>query len=96
MKKSNQQSLGDAIREFLRTHRLEEKITETRIAASWEKVMGKNITRYTRKLELKNKVLIVYLTSSVLRSELSYGKTKIMEMINREAGEEAVSEIEFR
>jgi predicted nucleic acid-binding Zn ribbon protein len=96
MKRSNQQSLGEAIREFLKTHHLEEKITETKILAAWEKIMGKHITRYTRKLALKNKVLTVYLTSSVLRSELSHGKTKIVEMINKEVGEGAVDDVSFR
>lgn len=96
MKKSNQQSIGEAIREFLRTHHLEEKITETRIAVFWEKIMGRHIARYTEKLELRNGVLTVYLTSSVLRSELSYGKTKIMRMINEEAGEDVLQDIVFR
>lgn len=96
MKRSNQQSLGEAIREFLKTHRLEEKITETRALTAWEKIMGKHITRYTRKISLKNKVLTVYLSSSVLRSELSHGKTKIREMLNKEVGEGAINDIEFR
>lgn len=96
MKKSNQLTIGEAIREFLKTHRLEEKITETRIAASWEKIMGKHIARYTARLELKQGVLTVHLTSAVLRSELSYGKTKIIEMINRETGETTVRDIVFR
>ncbi len=96
MKRSNQQSLGEAIREFLKTHRLEEKITETRTIAVWEKLMGKHITRYTRKVSLKNKVLTVYLSSSVLRSELSHGKTKIREMLSKEVGEGTIDDIEFR
>ena len=96
MKKSNQQTLGEAIRQFLKSHHLEEKITETRITQSWEKIMGTNISRYTRHLVLKNTVLTVYLRSSVLRSELSYGKTKIVEMINKEVGENVVTDIIFQ
>ena len=32
--------------------------------------MGENVERYTQKVEYKNSTLYVYLTSSVLRSEL--------------------------
>ena len=96
MRHSNEQSLGDAIRAFLKNFRLEDKITETRIKSSWEKVMGHHIARYTSRVELKNKTLLVTLKSSVLRNELSMAKTKIIDMINKETGSEAVEEIVFR
>ncbi len=96
MKKSNEQTLGAAIREFLKNYRLEEKVTETRITASWEKVMGRNIACYTEKIVLKNNILTVYLRSSVLRNELSMAKTKIMDMLNKEAGQQVIKEIIFR
>ncbi len=96
MKKSNEQSLGAAIREFLKNFNLEEKVIETRVSSSWEKVMGRNIARYTEKIVLKNKILTVYLHSSVLRNELSMAKTKIKDMLNKEAGQEVIKEIIFR
>jgi len=92
----NQKMLGEAIREFLRTYKLEEKITETRILSSWEKVVGPHIARYTRKISLKEQVLTVYLNSSVMRNELSLAREKIIGMINKEAGAEVVKEVHFR
>ena len=96
MSQSNEQSLGDAIKAFLKNFRLEDKITETRIKSSWEKVMGHHIAKYTSRVELRNKTLVVTLKSSVLRNELSMGKTKIIDIINKEAGSDAVKEIVFR
>ena len=44
--------------------------------------MGENISAYTKEVSLQQNVLIVKLSSSVLRQELSYGKEKIVIMGN--------------
>ena len=44
-------------------------------------------------LLLQNKTLYVNLSSSVLREELSYGKDKIIKLINDELGKEVVDKI---
>lgn len=96
MRHSNQQTLGEVIRAFLKNFGLEEKVTETRILDTWEKVMGQGISRYTQRISLKGKTLTIYLTSPALRQELSYGKTKIINSINEDLKTEAIEEIEFR
>ena len=45
---------------------------------------------------VKNKTLYVKLSSSVLREELSYGKEKIIKMINEEMGKEVVTKLVLR
>jgi predicted nucleic acid-binding Zn ribbon protein len=92
----NQKSLGESIREFLKTYRLEEKLTETRITLSWEKVMGNHIAKYTQKVTLKKKVLYVDLTSSVMRNELMLAREKIIGMINKEVGDGQIEDVIFR
>ncbi|MDX9941778.1 MAG: DUF721 domain-containing protein [Bacteroidales bacterium] len=96
MRHSNQQTLGEVIREFLKNFGLEEKVTETRISEVWEKVMGQGISKYTQRISLRNKTLTIYLTSPALRQELSYGKTKIIKMINDELGRAAIEDLAFR
>ncbi len=96
MSKSNQYTLGEAIQEFLKNYRLEEKITETRIRQAWSKIMGQAIGRYTRRIILKKGELTVYLNSSVLREELSMGKSKIVKLINKEMGSDVIDSITFR
>lgn len=93
---TNERPLGDIIKAVLRTHGLEDKLTETKIFSSWEKIMGPPIAKYTDRLSLKQGNLIVYLRSSVLRNELTYAKTKIIKMINEELGKPAVQDIVFR
>jgi predicted nucleic acid-binding Zn ribbon protein len=96
MRKTNEQSLGDVIRQWLKQSNIEEKIIEVRINASWGKVMGSDIQRLTERLVYRKKILTVYLRSAPLREELSMAKTKIVQMINKEAGSHVVDEVIFR
>lgn len=93
---TNERPLGDIIKTVLKRHGLEDKLTETKIFSSWEKIMGQPIAKYTSKLSLKQGNLVVYLRSSVLRNELSFAKTKIIKMINKELGKQVIQDIVFK
>ena len=58
--------------------------------------MGSNVNSYTKEITLKNKTLYVSLSSSVLRQELSYGKQKIVDLINKEIGGKIITKIVLR
>ena len=96
MRKTNQQTIGEVIKEFLKNFGLEEKVTETQISDIWEKIMGSGIARYTQRISLKNKTLTVHLSSPALRQELSYGKSKIIKMVNEAMGKEVVEDLVLR
>ncbi len=96
MARSIEKPLGEIIREVLHKHGLEEKLIETRIFSSWEKIMGQPIAVYTDKIVLKKNCLTVYLRSPALRNELSFAKSKIIKMINEEIGKPVIVEIVFR
>ncbi len=96
MRRSNDQSLGELIKEFLKNNNLEDRITEAQIVPVWEKVMGPHIARYTDRMRLQHNCLTVYLSSSVLRNELSMAKSKIIQMINKEFEQEVIKEIFLR
>ncbi len=96
MRKSNEQSLGEVIQQFIKAYKIEDKITEVKINAAWGKVMGSQIQSLTEKTVFKNNVLTVYLRSAPLREELSMARTKITEKINQEVGKTAVKELVFR
>jgi hypothetical protein len=51
------------------------------------------VIAYTQSIKLQNTTLIISLTSSVLREELSYGKDKIIKMLNEEMGARVVSKL---
>ena len=81
--------------EFISKNALTDGIDSARIQESWRELMGENIDAYTKKISLQQDILVVKLTSSVLRQELSYGKDKIIEMINESLGKDKVRDIRF-
>jgi predicted nucleic acid-binding Zn ribbon protein len=93
--RSNEQSLGDAIRHFLHQYGLERKLRETQLMASWEKVAGKMVAGHTVHLTVKNKVLFVKIDSPALRNELNYSRDKIVRALNKEVNAEVIEEVVF-
>ena len=55
--------------------------------------MGKGVQNYTNSVKIHKGTLYVYLTSSVLRQELGYGKDKIIALINDHMGGEVIKKI---
>lgn len=95
MSRSNEISIKEAIRQLLKAYRLDDKLNEVRLINSWEKVVGKMISKHTGKLYIKRKKLFVSLDSAALKAELSYSKEKIIKMLNSEVGGEVIVEIVF-
>jgi len=94
-RKPEPEQINKILSEIVSSKALKKGLINTRIEELWRKVMGKNVGRYTQKVEYKNSTLYVYLSSSVLRSELSYGTQKIISLLNNEIGEKTISKIVF-
>ena len=71
-------------------------LNNVKIQSVWKKIMGSNINSYTSGITLKKRTLYVKLSSSVLREELSYGKEKIIKILNDEFGEVIIDKIVLR
>jgi len=86
-------SIQDLMKDVIKENKLTKGIHQISVKDAWGKLMGKGVVSYTDKVELNGKTLIVNLKSSVLREELSYGKEKIIKMMNEELGESLISRI---
>ncbi len=89
-------SIKEALKEFVETNKLEKGLDKVNVADAWATLMGNGITKYTTAVKLERDTLFVQLTSSVLREELSYGKQKIIDLINEELGKEIVKKLILR
>lgn len=96
MRKSNTQKLSDVLKSYVHENNLERKLSELDLIKSWEAVMGKTITRYTRNLYIRNDTLFVETTSPVVRNELLMMKEEIRSRLNEVVGIEIVKTIVFR
>ena len=87
--------LSPLLEQFKHKYRLNAKLDAVEIEKLWHQELGQGVSNYTDKVEFKRTTLYVWLTSSVIREELSYGKTRIIEMLNTKLGKEVVKKIVF-
>ena len=95
MRRNNTQTLGEALREYIREMRLERKLKEVDIVQSWETLLGKSIARYTRNIYISKGILYVEISSSVVKNELLMMREEIRGKLNEQAEEELVKKIVF-
>lgn len=93
---NEEQSVGDVLKQFMQENRLQPGIDKMDVRDAWKSLMGNGVNNYTREIMLKGTTLYVELTSAVLREELSYGKAKIIKMLNEELKREVVKDIVLR
>ena len=86
-------SLSDVLKEFVSTNKLQEGLDRVEIKDAWKNLMGNGVNSYTTSVQLKRDTLYVQLSSSVLREELSYGKKKIIAMLNEALGKELIKSL---
>jgi len=90
---ASQQSLKQAIENWLEGHPVARRAKETRVINVWGRLLGRSVKNRTVKAHFSNGRLYVKLDSSVLRSELSYSKADIIRKMNLELGSEMVTDL---
>jgi predicted nucleic acid-binding Zn ribbon protein len=96
MRKSNTQPLGEVIHEYLKAMDINNKLKEVRFFDSWPDIVGIAIAKKTTKMLIKNRVLFIYMNSSVARSELLHLRQGLVKALNDRAGEKMIDEIVIR
>lgn len=86
-------SIGDLLKIVIEENKLSKGLNKVKIEDIWREQMGQGVMNYTEKIQVQGETLVVQLNSSVLREELSYGKEKIIQIINEEMGEEIIKKI---
>ena len=89
-------SISDALKEFVETNKLERGLDKVNVADAWANLMGNGVNNYTTAIQLERETLYIQLSSSVLREELSYGKEKIIRMLNESLGKEIIKKLVLR
>jgi hypothetical protein len=93
---SNESSISEVLQQFIQVNKLESGMDKIDVEKAWKSLMGNGVNSYTQEVILKGSTLYVKLTSAVLREELSYGKQKIIAMLNEELRKDVVKEIVLR
>lgn len=96
MRRSQTLNISEIISLLLKDQGLEEKLYENRLMNSWETVLGKTISKYTRSMYLKDRVLFVYLTSPVVKNEVMMIRDELVKRLNEKAGKNVIDKIVLR
>lgn len=96
MRRSYTQPLSEVLRDYIKENNIGKKLKEVDIVQSWEDLLGKTIVYYTRNVSLKNRILFVEISSSVVKNELFMMRDEIKRKLNEKAGEELVDKIIFK
>jgi hypothetical protein len=86
-------NMGDAIKKFLKSSRINGDIQALQIGDVWENIMGKTVARYTEKLRIVNKTLYITTTVAPLKQELLYQKETIKKRVNDALGAGTIQDI---
>ncbi|TVR88422.1 MAG: DUF721 domain-containing protein [Saprospirales bacterium] len=95
-KKSNEQKLGDILKQFSSKRKIKPGYDQYRVKKWWHENMGGMINEQTSGIYLKHKALYISVSSASLRSELNMSRDALREKINRELDGEVVEKIIVR
>ena len=87
--------IKDLMQNMLQENKLQKGIDQISVNEAWKEVMGNGVVSYTESVLLRKNTLIVKLNSAPLREELSYGKSKIVDMLNASLKKELIKNIKL-
>jgi predicted nucleic acid-binding Zn ribbon protein len=93
MKGDNNRPLKEWLQVFAQSPQLRAKLYQTRIEKMWVELMGPVISGYTQRIKLDGHVLLLFIESSSLKSELTIMKENIRTLVNERLGEDYVTEV---
>lgn len=96
MKRGSLKSISEIVRETCREEGLETPLNEYRLIQAWAQVLGSGVQSYTKNLFIKNQILYVTLTSSVLRQELMMNRRTLVHRLNEHVKAQVITNIIFR
>jgi predicted nucleic acid-binding Zn ribbon protein len=96
MKKKDIVPLKTALEIFFKEKKWSKKIKGYQIISNWENLAGKEIAQSSQPIKIQDNCLFLAVKSNVWANELNLRKGELIEKINREAGENIISNILFK
>jgi hypothetical protein len=88
MSNFNTNDIGTLIEKLLRAYGYDEQLKRIKIKEHFKELVGEQIAKKITSIYIKDKVMIVKISSSVMRNELQYVKSELIKKINRFANDD--------
>ena len=92
----NDIKIDSLIKSFIKENNLENGLENVKVRDLWYEIMKNGVANYTTDINLINETPYIKLKSSVLREELSYGKEKIIKLLNKKLKKDLIKKIVLR
>lgn len=96
MRRSRTISLAEALKDYIKEMNFQEKLDEINLLNYWSEIAGKAITSRISKIYVKDNILYVKVSSSVVKNELLMLREILRKRLNEKAGREIIKEIIIR
>ncbi len=93
MRFKDERTIKDLISQMVDQNKLRPKLLEAQLIADWSRIVGDHIAKYTEKIQVHKGQLILHISSPALRTELSYQKNTIKDLINKELKSDFIEEV---
>ena len=94
-RKKDATPLADAFQDLLKAYRLEDTYQEKLLISSWPTLVSKTIADRTSNVYIKDKKLMVKITSGPVKKELQLNKSKVIALIESQIGKGIVDDVIF-
>lgn len=88
-------SLGEALSDLIEHLGIKSKVREYEAVTMWESIVGPQIAKVSTATKIQKGILIVKVSNSPWRNELSIRKEEIKSKVNTALGDELVKDIKF-
>lgn len=96
MRRNGVNSLENILKKIFNKPKIKKKLEEIEVLNQIEEILGNNLKIYISNKYIKNGILYIYLSSSVLRNELSFQKEGIIDNINNKLSKKVIKDIVFK
>jgi hypothetical protein len=93
MKRGGIKSISELVMATCREEGLETPLNEYRLIQAWSQVLGPGVKHYTGEMYIKNQILYVHVTSSVLRQELMMNRKSLVRRLNEHVKAQVITDI---
>lgn len=95
MKRTDPEHIATIVDKLLEKQGVTNLFNEQRLCYLWPEIVGPGINRLTTRRFVDRGVLHVFLTSAVLKNELSFQRQSLVEALNKAVGANVIHDIHF-
>ena len=93
MRRNNTNIIGQVIKKLMKNSKLSKRLDDLDVLEVWNNIIGKDLEKYVKSTKIIDDKLHVNLRSSIVRNEISYKKTELIQRINNKFNKKVIKYI---